>query len=134
MSSGSQKIVPSSDYMESLEDRYEGLEMPSYKLREWFSKAYKIFFDCESSDQNSCLERVLKKRDIPSFTVLLVVQDETTSTYEIMDVSFRSIGRQTFEDFIRRYQKQLESMTKLNLESRGKKYLECVGYNYKLKE
>lgn len=126
--------MSSSLYVKSLKEKYEDLEVPSYKLREWFSKTDKVFFDCEESDKSSCLEPVLKQRNFVAFVIFFVVKDKSSGSYKFMDASFRNLGKEALKHFIRRYHKQLESMTKLGLGSRGIEYVECVGYSYELAE
>jgi len=128
------ETVPSSLYVKSLKEKYLDLEVPSYKLREWFSKTYKIFFDCEKSDKPSCLELILKQRNLAAFVIFFVVREKSSGSYKFMDASFRNLGKEALKHFIRRYHQQLESMTKLGLGSRGIEYVECVGYSYELSE
>ena len=120
--------------MKSLEEKYEDLEVPSYKLREWFSETDKVFFDCEESDKSSCLELVLKQRNLVAFVIFFVVREKLSGSYKFMDATFRNLGKETLKHFFRRYHEQLESMTKLGLGSRGIEYIECVGYSYELSE
>jgi len=124
------EIVSSSLYVKSLKDKYEDLEVPSYKLREWFSKTDKVFFDCKESDKSSCLESILKQRNFGAFVIFFVVRDKPSGSYKFMDATFRNIGKETLKHFIRRYHEQLESMTKFGLGSRGIEHVECVGYSY----
>ncbi len=126
--------MPASLYAKSLKKKYEGLEVPIYKLREWFSKPDKIFFDCEESDKSSCLELVLKQRNLAAFVTFFVVREKPSGSYKLMDASFRNLGKETLKHFIRRYPEQLESMTKLGLGSRNIEYLACAGYSYELSE
>ncbi|MFQ5836226.1 MAG: hypothetical protein ACE5HG_00040 [Candidatus Bathyarchaeia archaeon] len=128
------EIMPSSLYAKSLKEKYEDFEVPSYKLREWFSKTDKVFFDCEESDKSSCLELILKQRNLVTFVIFFVVREKPSGSYKFMDASFRNLGKETLKHFIRRYHGQLESMTKLGLGSRGIEYVECVGYSYELSE
>jgi len=133
-SSVSLEILPASLYVKSLKEKYEDLEVPSYKLREWFSKTDKVFFDCDESDKSSCLELILKQRNLVAFVIFFVVREKPSGSYKFMDASFRNLGKETLKHFIRRYHGQLESMTKLGLGSRGIEYVECVGYSYELSE
>jgi len=128
------EIVSAGLYAKSLKEKYEDLEVPSYKLREWFSKTDKIFFDCEESDKSSCLELILKQRSLVAFVIFFVVRAKPSGSYKFMDASFRNISKETLKHFIRRYHEQLESMTKLGLESRSIEYVECAGYSYELSE
>ncbi len=128
------KILPKSLYIKSLKTKYEALEVPSYKLREWFSKTDEVFFDCEDSDKSSCLESILKQRNLVAFVIFFVVREKPSGSYKFMDATFRNLGKETLKHFIRRYREQLESMTKLGLGSRGIEYVECVGYSYELAE
>jgi len=130
----SSEIMPSSLYVKSLKEKYEGLEVPFYKLREWFSKIDKVFFDCEKSDRSSCLELILKQRNFVAFVIFFVVREKPSGSYKFMDATFRNLGKETLKHFIRRYHEQLESMTKLGLGSRSIEYVECVGYSYELSE
>ena len=133
-SSVSLEIMPASLYAKSLKGKYKDLEVPSYKLREWFSKTDKVFFDCEESDKSSCLELILKQRNLVAFVIFFVVREKPSGSYKFMDASFRNLGKETLKHFIRRYHEQLESMTKLGLGSRGIEYVECAGYSYESSE
>jgi hypothetical protein len=126
--------MPASLYAKSLKGKYEDLEVPSYKLREWFSKTDKVFFDCEESDKSSCLELILKQRNLVAFVIFFVVREKPGGSYKFMDASFRNLGKETLKHFIRRYHEQLESMTKLGLGSRSIEYIECAGYSYESSE
>ena len=128
------EIVSASLYVKSLKEKYEDLEVPSYKLREWFSKTDKVFFDCEESGKSSCLELILKQRNLVAFVIFFVVREKSSGSYKFMDAAFRNLGKETLKHFVRRYHEQLESMTKLGLGSRGIEYVECVGYSYELSE
>jgi len=125
------KIIPTTQYVEALQKKYESLEVPLYKLRKWFSTNQKIFFDCENTGKSTCLRNVLKKPDYPVFRIYLVVKDIATDRCSFMDVNFRNLGgKETLEHFINRYHKQLETMTKLSLQGAGHKYVDCVGHSY----
>jgi len=128
------EIMSASLYGKSLKKKYEDLEVPSYKLREWFSKTHKVFFDCEESDKSSCLELILKQTNLAAFVTFFVVREKLSGSYKFMDASFRNLGKETLKHFIRRYHEQLESMTKLGLGSRNIEYLECAGHSYELSE
>ncbi len=127
----SSEIIPTTEYVHSLEKKYEDLTIPVYKLRKWFSTDQMVFFDCERSDKQSCLHEVLTKPNFLSFRIYLVVQVLDIGSYSFMDVSFRNLGgRETLEHFIKRYHQQLETMTKLSLQGAGRKYTNCVGHSY----
>jgi len=128
------EIMSSSLYVKSLKEKYESLEVPSYKLREWFSKTDKIFFDCKESDKSSCLELILEQKNFVAFVIFFVVREKPSGSYKFMDATFRNVGKETLKHFIRRYHEQLESMTKLGLGSRNIEYVECIGYSYELPE
>ncbi len=127
----SSEIIPTTEYVHSLEKKYEDLTIPVYKLRKWFSTDQMVFFDCERSDKQSRLHEVLTKPNFLSFRIYLVVQVLDIGSYSFMDVSFRNLGgRETLEHFIKRYHQQLETMTKLSLQGAGRKYTNCVGHSY----
>lgn len=127
----SSKIIPTTEYVDSLEKKYEDLTVPMYKLRKWYSTDQKVFFDCESSDTQSRLREVLTKPNFLSFRIYLVVKVVDVGSYSFMDVSFRNLGgKETLEHFIKRYHQQLETMTKLSLQGAGRKYTKCVGHSY----
>jgi len=121
--------VPSASYAQSLKEKYPGFEIPSYKLREWFSTAYRVFFDCGRPDKHSCLEALLRRANLGAFVIFFVVR-EPSGSYKFMDASFRNLGTETLERFMTRYHQQLESMTRLSLQSIGLEYVECVGHSY----
>jgi len=125
----SAEIIPASVYVESLRQKYPSLDIPSYKLREWFSKNHMVFFDCRERDKTACLGAILKKTDFESFTIFFVVK-ESSGAYRFMDASFRNLGSETLEHFITRFHSQLESMTKLGVQATGLEYVECVGHSY----
>lgn len=126
----SSEIVPTSSYVKTLKEKYKSLDIPTYKLREWFLTTRKIFFDCESKDKNDCLERLLKRTDLEAFIIFFVVR-ESSGSFRFMDASFRNLGKETLEHFINRFHKQLEAMTRLGVQGTGMEYLECVGHSYK---
>jgi hypothetical protein len=126
----SPRIIPTSEQVVFLEERYVGLKIPTYKLKRWFSIDQKVFFDCDSdSNQALCLERILSKADFPAFIIYLVVE-EKEKNYHFMDVSFRNLGKETLENFITRYHQQLEAMTKLSLQTVNREFIECTGHSY----
>jgi hypothetical protein len=126
----SSKIVPTSSYVKSLKEKYKSLDIPSYKLKEWFSTSRRVFFDCESEDKNACLEQLLTRTDLDAFVIFFVVR-ESSGSYRFMDASFRNLGTETLEHFINRFHKQLEAMTKLGVQATGLEYMECIGHSYK---
>jgi len=126
----SAEIVSSASHAQSLRERYRGFEIPSYKLREWFSTVHKVFFDCDSPDKHSCLKALLKQTNLWAFIIFFVVREPSGGQYRFMDASFRNLGTETLEHFMTRYHQQLESMTRLSLQSIGLEYVECVGHSY----
>lgn len=125
------EIIPTSEFTATLISRYKGLQVPTYKLKEWFSTDRQVFFDCENSDKKSCLISVLKKPGFPAFRVYLVVKDPAGDAHNFMDVNFRNLGgKQTLEHFIHRFHQQLEAMARLSLQSAGREYVKCVGHSY----
>lgn len=128
----SSKIIPTTEYTSFLEEKYKGLRVPTYKLREWFSTDQKVFFDCEGSDKESCLREILTKLDFTAFMIYLIVK-EAAGSYSFMDVSFRNLGKETLEHFITRYHQQLETMTRLSLQGAGREFIDCLGHSYEEK-
>ena len=123
------EIVLANAYVESLKEKYKGFDFPAYKLREWFSKSHQIFFDCKDQDKNACLEQLLKRTNLEAFTIFFVVK-EPSGEYRFMDASFRNLGTETLEHFISHYHQQLESMTRLSIQTIGLEYIECIGHGY----
>jgi len=123
-------IVPAKDYVNVLERQHAGLKIPLYKLRRWFSNEHQLFFDCDADDKVSCLRDVLVKPDLNAFIIYILAKDLTTGGYIFMDVNFRNLGKETLEHFIARYHQQLESMTKLGLQTANREYAECIGHSY----
>ena len=116
-------------YVESLKEKYKGFDFPAYKLREWFSKSHQIFLDCKDQDKNACIVQLLKRTNLEAFTIFFVVK-EPSGEYRFMDASFRNLGTETLEHFISRYHQQLESMTRLSIQTIGLEYIECIGHGY----
>ena len=123
------EIVLANAYVESLKEKYKDFDFPAYKLREWFSKSNQIFFDCKDQDKNACIEQLLKRTNLEAFTIFFVVK-EPSGEYRFMDASFRNLGTETLEHFISRYHQQLESMTRLSIQTIGLEYIECIGHGY----
>jgi hypothetical protein len=123
------EIVLANAYVESLKEKYKGFDFPAYKLREWFSKSNQIFFDCKDQDKNACMVQLLKRTNLEAFTIFFVVK-EPSGEYRFMDASFRNLGTETLEHFISRYHQQLESMTRLSIQTIGLEYIECIGHGY----
>jgi len=128
----SSKVVLTSSFVKSLKAKYKDLDVPYYKLKEWFSTSHRVFFDCKSKDKNACLEQLLERTDLDAFVIFFVVK-ESSGSYRFMDASFRNLGTETLEHFINRFHKQLEAMTKLGVQAAGLEYMECIGHSYKEK-
>ncbi len=126
----SPEIEQMSNYVKALKEKFKDLDIPTYKLREWFSVDNRIFFDCETEDKTTCLDQVLKRTDLDAFIVFFVVK-ESSGSYRFMDASFRNLGTETLEHFVSRFHKQLEAMTKLGVLATGLEYIECIGHSYK---
>ena len=124
------QIILTSEYVSILEEKYRGLKTPNYKLRKWFSEAQQVFFDCDDSDKESCLRKILTKPDFNAFVIYLLVKDATTGNYSFMDVNFRNLGKETLERFVIRYHQQLETMTKLSLQTANREYVAYFGHSY----
>jgi len=122
-------IVPAQDYVRSLEQKYSGLDFPAYKLRQWYSKARQVFFDCAEPEREDCLQKVLSNTGYAAFTIFFVAK-EPNRGYRLLDASFRNLGTETLERFMTRFHSQLESMTKLGMQATGLEYVECIGHGY----
>jgi len=123
------EIVPAQDYVRSLEQKYPGLDFPAYKLRQWYSKVYQVFFDCAEPNREGYLQEVLRNTGYAAFTIFFVAKEQS-GAYKLMDASFRNLGTETLERFITRFHSQLESMTKLGIQATGSEYVECIGHSY----
>jgi hypothetical protein len=125
-----EEIVSSKSYVESLRLKYKGFDFPAYKLREWLSTGNQVFFDCKpEQDRAVCLKQLLERTNLEAFTIFFVVK-EPSGAYRFMDASFRNLGTETLERFINRYHQQLESMTRLSIQTIGLEYVECIGHSY----
>lgn len=125
----SSRIVSAHSYIDSLKQKFQEFDFPAYKLRDWFSETHQVFFDCKEPDKEGCLQTVLKKTDFTAFTIFFVVKDQS-GRFKLMDASFRNIGSETLEHFIVRFHSQLESMTRLGVQTSGLEYVECIGHGY----
>lgn len=128
-SSVNTEIISAHEYTESLRQKYAGIEFPFYKLRQWFARSNQVFFDCEDSEKQACLEKTLKDTKFDAFSIFFVVKD-AAGAFKFMDASFRNIGTETLEHFVVRFHSQLESMTKLGVQASGSEYIECIGHSY----
>lgn len=126
----SQKIVPANEYVKTLEQKYIGLKIPSYKLRKYFSDGHQVFFDCDVDDAESCLQAIMTKPDFNAFIIFILFKDTATGNFGFIDVSFRNLGKEALEHFITRYHQQLEQMTKLSLQTALREYVACLGHSY----
>jgi hypothetical protein len=124
------KIISTDERVSILEEKYKGLKIPIYKLRRWFSDEQQIFFDCDTPDKEACLREIMTKADLTAFIIYLLVKDVSTDGYSFMDVNFRNLGKETLEHFINRYHQQLETMTKLSLQTASREYVACLGHSY----
>lgn len=125
----SPEIISTNSYLDSLKQKYRGCEFPSYKFREWFSKTDATFFDCKDQDKASCLESILNLSDLEAFTVFIVAK-ESSGAFKLMDARFKNLGTETLKHFIIRFHQQLESMSRLSLQTAGLRYVECIGHSY----
>lgn len=122
-------IISAQTYVDSLKHKFQGFDFPAYKLRTWFSETHQVFFDCKETNKEECLRTVLTKTDFAAFTIFFVVKDQSGG-FRLMDASFRNIGTETLEHFIVRFHSQLESMTRLGVQTSGLEYVECIGHSY----
>ena len=127
------ETISTNTYVQSLKDKFKGIDVPMYKLKAWFSIKCQVFFDCESEDKVSCLEEVLKQRNFEAFTIFFVVK-EPSGVFKFMDASFKNIGKETIEHFVNRFHKQLESMTRLGVQTIGLEFVEYIGHSYQESE
>ena len=126
------KVISAAEHVGFLEEKYQGLKIPLYKLRKWFSDEQQVFFDCATPDNEACLREIMTKTDLNAFVIYLVVKDTSAGKYSFLDVTFRNLGTETLEHFIARYHQQLEAMTKLSLQTAGSKYIACLGHSYEV--
>jgi hypothetical protein len=68
------EIASLKSYTKTLRQKFKGLEVPTYKLREWYSLDHKIFFNCEGRDRQDCLDQILERKDLERFHVFFVVK------------------------------------------------------------
>lgn len=125
----SSEIISAQAYVEALKQKYQGFDIPTYKVRELFSETHQVFFDCKGPDKEACLQAALKKTDFAAFIIFFVVKEQSGG-FKFMDASFRNLGTETLEHFIVRYHSQLESMTRLGVQTTGLEYVECIGHGY----
>lgn len=125
----SSEIISAQNHVESLKQKYPGLDFPAYKLRQWYSPANQVFFDCKENDKETCLLEVLKNTGFSAFVIFFVAKDQN-GAYKLMDASFRNLGTENLERFITRFHSQLEPMTRLGVQAAGSEYVDCVGHSY----
>lgn len=121
--------IIASNYVKYLKEKFSGLDVPMYKLREFYSAKDQVFFDCESQDKGPCLETILKQRVFDAFIVFIVIK-EPSGSFKFMDLNFKNIGSEKLEHFIERFHKTLEPATKLSIQISGSEYVECIGHSY----
>ena len=126
------KIISTNEQVSILEEKYKDLKIPAYKLRKWFSDEQQVFFDCDATDKEAYLREIMTKPDLSTFIIYLLVKDATTGDYSFMDVNFRNLGKETLEHFVNRYHQQLETMTKLSLQTASREYVACLGHSYEV--
>jgi len=126
----SSEIIPSSDFVESITEEYESIDIPVYKLRAWYSTEEKIFFDCDREDLRSCLVNILEETTYSFFRVFFLVRDTKSKNVEFMDVRYSNIRKETLEDFVERYDSQLKPGGLMSLEAQGREYLRYLGASY----
>jgi hypothetical protein len=126
------KIISTGEHVSILEENYKGLKIPVYKLRKWFSDEQQVFFDCDAVDKEACLREVMTKPNLSAFIIYLLTKDISTGNYSFMDANFRNLGKETLDHFINRYHQQLETMTKLSLQTASREYVACLGHSYKV--
>lgn len=126
-------ITKSSTFLDALHERYEHLEIPEYKFREWHSKKEGIFFDCKGEDLKKCLEEAMTREDYPYFKGYILVKeddDDDDDDYTIMDVSYPNIGNMSLRRWLERYHSQLKPASVMSLVGAGKEYEEYLGASY----
>jgi len=127
------EVVSKEAYLSQLERRHGSFKLDVSSLRGLFSLENRVFFDCFDRDVEKCLKEVLQARDMDHFLVLYLARKKSgqgTERKVLREAVFKNISKETVRHFAARFEKTLERVTKLSVESAGLEYLECVGFSY----
>ncbi|MFP3950758.1 MAG: hypothetical protein ACLFVP_01220 [Candidatus Bathyarchaeia archaeon] len=122
------EMTPTTEYLNSLSERYPCMEVPRYKFREWYSEEERVIFDCEDEDLERCLDEAMTRDDHAYFKVYIIVQED--EVHSVMDVSYPNIGDLSLRSWLERYHSHLKPASMMSLEGAGKEYIEYLGSSY----
>ena len=126
-------MVSKETYLSQLERRHGPFKLDVSPLRGLFSLENRVFFDCFDRDVEKCLREVLNAMDMDHFLVLYLARKKSGQGTEgkvLREAVFKNISKETIRHFAARFEKTLERVTKLSVESAGLQYMECVGFSY----
>jgi hypothetical protein len=130
----SKDIVPASDYMKEITDRFVGLQYDPSSFKTFFAKTKKIFFQCaEMANSESCLKKVLTRQDFEEFVIISVIKETDESgkdSFSVDESRFKRLGKENLEAFINRYQKNLQEPMALSMQLFNKQQMEVIGFSY----
>lgn len=122
-------ITSTEKYLEMLEKGLGKLEYDLRTLRKWVYLDKKIFFDCETSDLEAQLKKLLEKRDMSKHVVLAVVKNQA-QRLSLRSITYTNLGNKTVEDFIKHFNLILKTPMMLELQLEGFELVDCVGFSY----
>ena len=124
----SEEIIPTRFLLAEIRDRLGVANIPYYKFRKFYSRKYKVFFDC-MNDEKKCLEEALYNEKFIRFVAFSIIKDGN-GPLQIIDVSYANLGKETLERFVTRYPIQLKPSSTMALQLSGSEYLEFLGASY----
>ena len=121
------KVSPRDVYVKETERRFPGLEIQAYRLRDYYSDEYKLFFDCEG-DPDKCIKEALEYSFHVKYVTYLVVKKG--EAFEFMSVAYRNPAVESLEHFIGRYETTIKPSLVMTLVGSDKEFVELLGFSY----
>lgn len=124
----STSILKAEEYLESLNTKYPGIEVPFYKFREWYSTKERFFFDCKENSLKTCLKNRIEFESFSYFRVFFIVKKR--DTYMIKDIIYPNIAERNLKSWVLGYEKNLKSSTIMSINASGVYFVDELGYSY----
>jgi hypothetical protein len=130
----SKDIIPASDYVKEIADRFVGLRYDLSTFKALFARTKKVFFQCTGMiDNESCLRKVLARQDLEEFVIISVIKETDDSgkdSFSVDESRFKRLGKENIEAFINRYQKNLQEPMALSMQLFNKQQIQVIGFSY----
>ena len=120
-------ILSKEEYVKETEKRFPELEIPAYRLRDYYSDEHKLFFDCKG-DTEECIKEALEYSFHVKYVTFFVVKKG--EDFEFMSVAYRNPAVESLEHFMGRYDTTIKPSLVMTLVGSDKEFVELLGFSY----